>query len=96
MCGVGAACAAESVFSSLGEELCDEGGVCTFLGGTGMSLSSMSIGKYETLQAPITQNGLAKHKYICSVCCTEMAGHGTQEVYTGRNPHVPCKSQQIV
>ena len=48
---MGAACAAESVLSSLGDELWEEGGVLTFLGGTGMSQSSMSMGKYDTLQA---------------------------------------------
>lgn len=37
--------AAELVLSSLGEEFLEEGGVCTLLGCTGMSSSSISMGK---------------------------------------------------
>jgi hypothetical protein len=41
--------AAASVFSSFGEELWEEGGVCTFFGWTGMSWSNISSGRYDTL-----------------------------------------------
>ena len=51
MSGEEARGAAESAFSSLGEEWWEEGGVCTFLGCTGMSWSSISMGKYDTLQS---------------------------------------------
>ena len=51
MSGEDASGAAESVFSSLGEEWWEDGGVCTLLGCTGMSWSSISMGKYDTLQA---------------------------------------------
>jgi len=57
--------AAESVFSSFGEELWEEGGVWTFLGWTGMSWSNISSGRYDTLRKTCVYISRQKEK-VCT------------------------------